>query len=168
VVRTRAAGRPWCPLVDGLPAYLGSMSATRIEAVGAVVRDDRERLLLIRRGREPGLGRWSLPGGRVEPGEDARHAVVREVEEETGLRIVVTGLAGYVERPGPDAVVFEIEDYYARVEPGSDPHVLVPGDDAVDAGWFPPHRLVGLDLVDGLLDVLTEWGVLPLLPHQQR
>jgi 8-oxo-dGTP diphosphatase len=136
------------------------MTATRIAAVGAVVRDDRERLLLVRRGHEPGLGRWSLPGGRVEPGESARQALVREVEEETGLRIVVTGLAGYVERPGPDGVVFEIEDFYARVEPGWDPRPVA-GDDASEAAWYAPHRVGDLDLVDGLLEVLTDWGVLP-------
>jgi 8-oxo-dGTP diphosphatase len=143
------------------------MTATRVPAVGAVVRDDRDRLLLVRRGQEPGLGRWSLPCGRVEPGESAQQALVREVQEETGLRIVVTGLAGYVERPGPGGVVFEIEDYYARVEPGFDPHRLGAGDDAVDAGWFPPHRLAGLDLVDGLLEVLVDWGVARVLPEQR-
>jgi ADP-ribose pyrophosphatase YjhB (NUDIX family) len=142
------------------------MTATRIAAVGAVVRDDRERLLLIRRGRDPGRGRWSLPGGRVEPDEDAREAVVREVVEETGLRVVVTGLAGYVERPGPGDVVYEIEDFYARVEPGWDPHDLLAGDDADEAGWFPSHRVAGLDCVDGLVDVLVDWGVLPAVAHE--
>ena len=141
------------------------MTVRHVAAVGAVVRDDRDRLLLIRRGREPGLGRWSLPGGRVEAGESARQALVREVEEETGLRVVVTGLAGYVERPGPGEVVFQIEDFYARVEPGQDPHHLAAGDDATDAGWFPAHRLGDLELVDGLVEALVEWRVLP--PPQQ-
>ncbi len=135
-------------------------AGTRIAAVGAVIRDDRDRLLLIRRGREPGRGRWSIPGGRVEPGESARDAVVREVEEETGLRVVVTGLAGFVERPGPDGVVYEIEDFFARVEPGTDPHRLVAGDDAEDAQWWPTHRIEGLDCVEGLTDALVGWGVL--------
>lgn len=133
-------------------------------AVGAVVRDDRDRLLLVRRGRDPGLGQWSLPGGRVEPGETAREAVVREVEEETGLRVVPSAVAGCVERPGPDGVVYDIEDFYARVEPGRDPHRLAAGDDAIDVGWFPPHRVADLDCVAGLVDALTDWGVLPQPP----
>lgn len=141
-------------------------AGTRIAAVGAIVRDDRDRLLLVRRGREPGRGRWSIPGGRVEPGESAREAVVREVEEETGVRVVVTGLAGFVERPGPDDVVYEIEDFFARVEPGTDPHLLLPGDDAEDAQWYPVHRISGLDCVEGLLEALAGWGVLPRMPRQ--
>jgi 8-oxo-dGTP diphosphatase len=138
------------------------MGDRRVPAVGAVVRDDHDRLLLVRRGQEPGLGRWSLPGGRVEPGESARDAVVREVDEETGLRVVVTGLAGNVERPGPGGVLYEIEDFYARVEPGTDPRALQAGDDATDAAWFSSRRLDEVDCVEGLVDALTSWGVLPL------
>ena len=54
------------------------------------MHDDAGRLLLIRRGREPGRGQWSLPGGRCEAGEDAATAAVREAYEETGL-IVTAG-----------------------------------------------------------------------------
>lgn len=112
------------------------------------------------------MGRWSLPGGRVEPGECARAAVVREVEEETGLRVVVTGLAGCVERPGPGGVVYDIEDFHARVDPGRDPGRPVAGDDATEAAWVPPSRISELDCVEGLVDVLVEWDVLPGVPRQ--
>ena len=61
-----------------------------VAAVGAIaIRDGA--LLLIRRGHAPSRGRWSLPGGRVEPGETAEQALVREVAEETGLVVEVGG-----------------------------------------------------------------------------
>ena len=60
-------------------------------AVGAVVLDE-DRVLLVRRGQPPGLGKWSLPGGLLDLGERLEDAVVREVEEESGLRVQVLGL----------------------------------------------------------------------------
>src|SRR6187200_2672799 len=61
---------------------LGGME--RIRCVGGIVRYDG-RLLLVRRGREPARGTWSVPGGHVEPGESDLEATAREVLEETGL-----------------------------------------------------------------------------------
>ena len=137
------------------------MDVTRTRCAGGIVRDDRGRLLLVRRGHAPDEGRWSLPGGRVEDGETSQDAAVREVLEETGLRVVVTGVAGYVELPAPGGGLYEVEDYYARVEPGTDPHTLRAGSDADDVGWFPIHRVEELDLTEGLAQTLREWGVLP-------
>ncbi|WP_449065897.1 NUDIX hydrolase [Planomonospora algeriensis] len=124
--------------------------------MGAIITDDSRRLLLVRRGRPPGEGLWSVPGGRVEPGESDAEAVVREVAEETGLTVSVGPPAGTVDRPGPGGVVYEIRDYLAEVVGG----VLVPGDDAADARWFDPGELPRLPLVSGLLDALTGWGVI--------
>jgi acetyl-CoA carboxylase carboxyl transferase subunit beta len=58
-------------------------------AAGAVIADRHGRLLLVKRARDPQRGRWSVPGGRVEPGESLEAAAVREALEETGLRIEV-------------------------------------------------------------------------------
>ncbi len=113
-------------------------------------------MLLVRRGRPPGRGLWSLPGGRVEPGESDPEALAREVLEETGLTVVSRRLAGTVDRPGPGGVVYEIRDYLAEVSGGT----LAAGDDAADAGWFTDDELVRLPLSPGLLDALAAWKII--------
>src|SRR5216683_2365433 len=94
------------------------MTIRRIPCVGAVIKDRGGRLLLIRRGHEPGAGLWSLPGGRIEPGETDQQAVVREIREETGLIVVCDRLVGSVERPGLDGAVVDIRDYGAIITGG--------------------------------------------------
>jgi 8-oxo-dGTP diphosphatase len=123
--------------------------------VGAVVVDE-SRLLLIRRGRGPGAGHWSIPGGRVEGGETLGEAVVRELAEETGLEGLCGPLLGWVERIS-DEYHFVILDFEVEVlEPGSP----VAGDDAVEVAWVPLSDVAELDLVDGLAEFLHEHGVL--------
>ncbi|HEV3292424.1 MAG TPA: NUDIX domain-containing protein, partial [Streptosporangiaceae bacterium] len=73
--------------------------------MGAIITGPGGRLLLIRRGHEPEAGRWSLPGGRIEPGETDQQALVREVREETGLEVAPGHQIGEVERPQPDGRV---------------------------------------------------------------
>ena len=111
---------------------------------------------VIRRGRPPGEGLWSLPGGRVETGESDADAVVRELAEETGLRVEPGVLAGSVDRPGPGGVTYDIRDYAATVTGGT----LCAGDDASDARWASPEELRALPTTPGLLEALDEWGVL--------
>jgi 8-oxo-dGTP diphosphatase len=123
--------------------------------VGAVIVD-ADRLLLIRRGRPPAQGRWSLPGGRVEHGETVAEAVLREVAEETGLHAVCGDLVGWVERIGP-GYHFVILDFGATVD---EPGRLRPGDDAADAAWVPRTEVTDLELVDGLADFLIGHGVI--------
>ncbi len=131
-----------------------------IRCVGAVVHDATGRLLLIRRATDPGRGQWSLPGGRVEPGETDAEAVIRELREETGLEVVPGKLVGSVERPARTGI-YLIFDYGAEVAGG----VLRAGDDASDARWaslaeFASLREAG-HLVAGLAETLGEWNVLP-------
>ncbi|MEU8245426.1 NUDIX domain-containing protein [Nonomuraea sp. NPDC048916] len=128
-----------------------------VNCVGAIIVDASGRLLLVRRGHPPGEGLWSIPGGRVEPQETDHAALEREVLEETGLRVEVGPFAGAVERPGPAGVTYDIRDYHATVTGGA----LAAGDDAADARWCSPADLAGLPLTGGLVDALTEWGVLP-------
>ena len=124
---------------------------------GAVVHDPAGRLLLIRRGREPGRGLWSLPGGRCEPGETAAQTAVREVREETGLTVAAGALVGRVERPGLGGAVYVVDDVACTVVGGA----LAAGDDADDVRWVDAAELARLPLSDGLLDALTGWDVLP-------
>ncbi len=132
-------------------------SEPRIRCVGAVVFDDTGRLLLVRRAHEPGRGRWSVPGGRVEPGETDHHAVIREVIEETGLAVKIIQLLGNVQRCAPHGAVFDIYDYHCRAVGGT----LIAGDDADETRWCDANTLAGLPLVPGLLDALTHWHSLP-------
>jgi ADP-ribose pyrophosphatase YjhB (NUDIX family) len=64
--------------------------------VGAIILD-ANRVVLVRRGRPPALGQWSLPGGIVELGETMEEAIVREVEEEVGLRVEVSQLVSVLD-----------------------------------------------------------------------
>src|SRR5918912_4584770 len=86
----------------------------RIRCIGAVIFDDVGRLLLVRRVHEPGRGRWSVPGGRVEAGETDADAVIREVAEETGLVVEIIQLLGNVQRNAPGGAIFDIYDYGCR------------------------------------------------------
>lgn len=141
-----------------LPSVCVTGSAKRsIRCAGALVFDDTGRLLLVRRLHEPGKGRWSLPGGRVEPGETDYQAVCREVLEETGLEVSVTGWAGAVRRPAPDGGVFEISDYVCTVTGGT----LRAGDDADEVRWCDRAALASLPVVVGLIEELAKWGRLP-------
>ena len=132
----------------------------RVRCVGAIVRDGDGRLLMVQRGREPAAGTWSIPGGRVEPGESDADAVRREVLEETGLRVRPAALVGRVERDGPHGSVYEIFDYAADLEPGS-LDVPAAATDAADARWVAPAELPGLACSPGLLDSLRAWQQAP-------
>lgn len=129
-----------------------------IACVGAIVLDDARRILLIKRGQAPALGMWSIPGGRVEPGESHEVAVVRELLEETGLVGAVVREVGTVYRDAPSGGTYEIRDFLLTVLAGD----LRAGTDADDAAWFTRADLDVLPCSPGLVDALAEWDVLPL------
>ncbi|QGG95277.1 NUDIX hydrolase [Actinomarinicola tropica] len=126
--------------------------------VGALVVDDG-RLLLVRRGHGPAAGEWSVPGGRVEPGETLPEAVLRELAEETGVQGLCGDLAGWVERIDDDRH-FVILDFWVTT---LDPIEPVPGDDAAEAEWVGLSEVGERRLVDGLGQFLIDVGVLDRL-----
>jgi ADP-ribose pyrophosphatase YjhB (NUDIX family) len=123
-------------------------------AVGAVVLD-ADRLLMVRRGTEPGRGLWTVPGGRVEHGEYLADALRREVREETGLTVEVRELLGIFEVPGDPHYV--ILDYVAVPVGELDP---APADDVEEVRWVPLATVPELDCTPRFVEMMTAWGVL--------
>ncbi len=114
--------------------------------VGVVVWRGDE-FLLIKRGKPPRLGQWSIPGGLQELGETVREAGIREIKEETNVDIEITALIDVIDGITLDEedVVkthYTLIDFVARYVAG-DP---VAGDDAMDVGWFKLKDLDALDL----------------------
>jgi len=123
--------------------------------VGALAVDD-DHILLIRRGRGPAQGFWSVPGGRVEAGETLAEAVVRELAEETGLEGVCEQLVGWAERIG-EGYHFVIFDFWVTIVSGAEPTA---GSDAAEAAWVPLDEVAALSLADGLAEFLHDHGIL--------
>ena len=123
--------------------------------VGAIAIDD-ERLLLVRRGRGPAKGSWSIPGGHVEVGETLAEAVLRELEEETGLDALCEELVGWAELIEPEDH-FVILDFRVTVLSDRPPRA---GDDAAEARWVPLADVAEMSLVDGLAEFLHVHGIL--------
>jgi 8-oxo-dGTP diphosphatase len=116
----------------------------------AIFRDDR--VLLVRRARSPGKGFYSLPGGRVEFGESLHAALHREVDEETGIRIEILGLAGWREvLPGATGgghyLIMSFAARWVAREP-------VLNDEHDDFKWLEPDALGDLKVTGGLQEVI--------------
>jgi ADP-ribose pyrophosphatase YjhB (NUDIX family) len=142
----------------GAPGTDGESARPVVPCVGAIVHDADRRLLLIQRGHDPHRGLWSLPGGRVEPGETVEQAIVREVREETGLEVSAGAVVGRVRIDG-SAAVYDVVDLACVLTP---PHqVPVAGDDAADVRFADAATLAGLECTPSLIETLREWGVLP-------
>jgi 8-oxo-dGTP diphosphatase len=127
--------------------------------VGAIAVTDDDRILLVRRGSWPAAGQWSVPGGRVEAGETLAEAVVRELNEETGLEGVCDELVGWVERIG-EGSHYVILDFRVTLMDQGEPRA---GDDAAEARWVPLEEAADLPLVEGLAEFLHDNGILPVI-----
>jgi thiamine-phosphate pyrophosphorylase len=120
-------------------------------AGAAVVCLDGERVLLARRGREPNKGRWSFPGGKIEPGETARAAAAREALEETGVEVRVLDVVDVYDALFPP-YHFVVADYLAEPVGEQQPRGQ---SDATDARWVPFADLHAYDLTEAMERVLV-------------
>jgi 8-oxo-dGTP diphosphatase len=128
-------------------------SRPQLAVSAAIFRNGK--VLLVRRARSPAKGFYSLPGGRVEFGESLHQALSREIDEETGLEIEITGLAGWREvlPAAAGAGHYLIMSFAARWvarEP-------VLNDELDDYRWIAPDVLAGLgdlQLTGGLEEVI--------------
>ena len=114
--------------------------------VGALIIKDR-RVVLIKRGKPPLLGEWSIPGGMLELGETLRQGAEREAFEETGFTVRATELLGVFERIVPDteqrtSYHYVLIDFLCEIISGD----LCAGHDACDAKWFTPEEIATLPL----------------------
>ena len=120
-----------------------------------IVRDGR--VLLVKRGIQPFLGRWDIPGGFLEEDEHPEIGAVREVREETGLEVRLTGLFGfYVDRYNyDDEGGYCLNIYFLAEVVGGQER---PGDDAADLAWFAPDELPEEIAFDHARVVLADWA----------
>jgi 8-oxo-dGTP diphosphatase len=148
---------------ESLPLPRALCNLEGVKAVGAVVFDEEGRILLVRRGRPPLAGSWTLPGGRLEAGESPAQAIEREVFEETGLRVHAERLVATVP-VAAEGYSYEIDEYLCVLEPsaGGDPQSPGPapapraGDDAEDACWATRSELEGLGVREQAVAVIDD------------
>jgi 8-oxo-dGTP diphosphatase len=128
-----------------------------VTAVAAAIWNAEREVLLIRRTKQPRLGQWSLPGGKIEFGEPLAEALKREIREETGLEIEIVGLIDVAETindasAGAAGAHFILIDYAARVVSG----VAVAGSDAADATWVPAASLSDYPMWDEMRRIIEK------------
>jgi 8-oxo-dGTP diphosphatase len=103
-------------------------------AVGTIITDESERVVLVRRAIEPGYGKWVFPGGYVDRGEQVQMAAIREAREETGLEIRIEHLLNIYSYPGRAPIII----VYAATLTGG---CLACDDEGLEAAFFAPEAI---------------------------
>lgn len=109
--------------------------ANAVPGAEAVCIDEQGRVLLGRRGNDPGKGLWDLPGGFLHEDEPPLDGLVREVREETGLEIEPTDFLGFWLEPYNERIVLCLAWTAKATGEGR------AADDLVELRWFEPHEL---------------------------
>jgi len=134
---------------------MSRLSPWPVVAVGAIVWK-QERFLLIRRGKPPREGGWSIPGGRQEAGETVQEAVHREIREEAGIEIDITAVAAVVDLIDRDETAlnhhFTVIDMLAEWRSGE----ARAGDDAMETAWVALEEIADYDLPDLQVEVIIQ------------
>ena len=122
--------------------------------VGAVVFNDQGAVLMICRNKPPALGLWSVPGGKLEPGESLVSACRREIKEETDVDVNVQHIIAVVERR-IENFHYVIIDFLAELEPGKtcSPNAQ---SDVSEARWIMLNELQDFQLVVGLEEIIRQ------------
>ncbi len=121
-------------------------------AAGAVLFDATGRVLLVQRGQAPLAGTWSLPGGHIAPGEAPDAAIVREMREETGLRVRVRALICILELSA-EGRTFAIHEHLCEQLDANDP---IAGDDARAVRWVSPGELGSLGVTEEVQAIIAK------------
>ncbi len=155
--------------MNDVPPY-ASPTQTHFIGAGVVILKRSEtglEVLLIRRGKAPRMGEWSIPGGRQELGETVREAAVREIKEETGLTISNLELIDVVDAfqrdsAGSVAAQWTLVDFRAWWEGGTP----LAGSDAAEVRWVPISELDSYNLWRETSRIIAEAVHLPLAANK--
>ncbi|MDO8589184.1 MAG: NUDIX hydrolase [Armatimonadota bacterium] len=130
-----------------------------VPAVAAIIVRDGE-ILLVKRGAEPGFGKWSIPGGSVELGETLEYALKREILEETGLAVEVGKLAGISDLIIRDDDVLKwhyvLINFFAAITGGE----LCPATDVSECRWVRLSEIRTYNVTQSVLNRLEELGLI--------
>ena len=131
------------------------------QAAASVAVFHHGKVLLAQRGKPPLDGVWSLPGGRVEPGEKARQAALRELQEETGVEAEILGVADVADvilrnEDGSLKAQYVISAFFGTWKSGTP----IAASDCMAAEWVNTGELSGREMTEGTTIIIKRAAAL--------